>query len=88
LADLLNYSISNISKALSNSEEINSDKKLKIMKVVKEIGYTDSRASLPSNTKVVAMIPYLRNDFFAQVLNGLEGVEIENNFKIITGFFK
>jgi DNA-binding LacI/PurR family transcriptional regulator len=32
------------------------------------------------------MIPGIRNDFFAQVLNDLEGAAIENNFKISAGF--
>lgn len=86
LAELLNYSISTISKALNNSEEINSDTKLKIRAAAKEIGYKVSNTDMSTNKTIVVMIPDIRNDFFAQVLNGLEDAATENNFKIITGF--
>ncbi|QJP35176.1 LacI family transcriptional regulator [Nonlabens sp. Ci31] len=86
LADLLNYSISTISKALNNSEEINSDTKLKIIEAARELGYKFSQTSLKTNKTIVVIIPDIRNDFFAQVLNGLEVAATENNFKIITGF--
>tara|TARA_R110000850_G_scaffold167146_2_gene292257 strand:- start:204 stop:551 length:348 start_codon:yes stop_codon:yes gene_type:complete len=86
LADLIKYSISTISKSLNHSEEIKSDTKFKIMEAVKELGYTDSKVSFPSNKTVVVMIPDIRNDFFAQDLIGLEDVATENNFKIIRGF--
>jgi LacI family transcriptional regulator len=86
LADLLNYSISTISKALNNSEEINSGTKLKIMAAARELGYKVSKTVASINKTIVVMIPDIRNDFFAQVLNGLEDAATENNFKIITGF--
>ncbi|WP_292891099.1 LacI family DNA-binding transcriptional regulator [Nonlabens sp.] len=86
LADLLNYSISTISKALNNSEEINSHTKLKIIDAAKSMGYKIAHTSLSTYKTIVVMIPDIRNDFFAQVLNGLEDAAREHNFKIITGF--
>jgi hypothetical protein len=37
------------------------------MEAVKELGYTESKASLPSNTAVVVMIPDIRNDFLLRI---------------------
>ncbi len=84
LSARLGYSVSTISKALNDSPEISGDAKKQIIEVAREMGYKNA-TSIVKNAKTIAVVlPDVRNDFFAQVLNGLENEASANNYNILT----
>ena len=84
LAQQLGLSISTISKALNNSPEISEDTKKKVLDKADELGYRSNAGIEYGHKTIAVLLPDIKNDFFAQVLTGLEGVASEEGFKIIT----
>jgi LacI family transcriptional regulator len=83
LSERLDYSVSTISKALNDSPEISDEAKKQILEVAREMGYRSP--SIVKDTKTIAaVLPDVRNDFFAQVLNGIENEASANNYNILT----
>ena len=84
LAQQLGLSISTISKALNNSPEISEETKKKVLDKADELGYRSNAGIEHGHKTIAVLLPDIKNDFFAQVLTGLEGVASEKGFKIIT----
>lgn len=84
LAQQLGLSISTISKALNNSPEISEETKKKVLDKADELGYRSNAGIEYGHKTIAVLLPDIKNDFFAQVLTGLEGVASEEGFKIIT----
>ena len=88
LAEKLNVSVSTVSKALNDSDEISEYTKLRVKELAKLYKYTPNKIalSLKSNqTKTIGVIiPDILNPFFAKVLLGIEKEATAQGYQIIT----
>ena len=84
LAKLLNVSISTVSKALSDSNEIGETTKNRVNELAKELNYKPNRIAQQlksSKTMVVGVVvPSLMNPFFAEVVHGIETTLDNHNY--------
>ncbi len=87
IAAKFELSISTISKALKDSEEIGESTRLKIQEYAKLINYRPNINALSlknSKTKTIGIIiPDMLDYFLAQALRGIEKTAIEKGYKII-----
>lgn len=84
---MLNISVSSVSKALSNSPEISEATKKKVRQLAKEKNYVPnmlavSLKSQKTNTLGV-IIPNIRDEFFAMVLDGIEREASKRGYKVV-----
>ena len=88
LAEQLNVSVSTVSKALHNSEEISKDTIQRVQELAKHLNYRPNRMalSLKSNkTKTLGVIiPSILNHFFAKALYAIETEASKQGYNIIT----
>ncbi|WP_299391698.1 LacI family DNA-binding transcriptional regulator [uncultured Gelidibacter sp.] len=88
LAEQLNVSVSTVSKALHNSEEISKDTIQRVKELAKHLNYQPNRMalSLKSNkTKTLGVIiPNVLNHFFAKALYAIEMEATKQGYNIIT----
>ncbi|MGC1631223.1 MAG: LacI family DNA-binding transcriptional regulator [Gelidibacter sp.] len=88
LAEQLNVSVSTVSKALHNSEEISKDTIQRVQELAKHLNYRPNRMalSLKSNkTKTLGVIiPSVLNHFFAKALYAIETEASKQGYNIIT----
>ena len=88
LAEQLNVSISTVSKALSNSDEISKETIGKVKKLAKELNYQPNKVALSlkqSQTKTIGVIiPNILNRFFAKALFGIQNEATKKGYNIIT----
>jgi len=88
LAEQLNVSISTVSKALSNSDEIGKDTINRVKELAKELNYQPNRVALSlknNQTKTIGVIiPNILNRFFAKTLFGIEKEATKLGYSIIT----
>lgn len=87
LAEILNLSISTISKALKDSHEISEETKKKVVEVAQKFNYVPNphASSLRRNkSKTIAVIiPEIANNYFSLAINGIESVAEENGFHVL-----
>ncbi len=87
LANKLNVSISTVSKALHESDEISKDTIERVKALAKELNYQPNKValSLKSNTTKTlgVIIPNILNHFFAKVLYGIEEEATKKGYDII-----
>ncbi|WP_438961419.1 LacI family DNA-binding transcriptional regulator [Nonlabens sp.] len=87
LAEKLQLSTSTVSKALKDSSEISEDTKTRVKELAKLMGYRPNiaAASLRNReTRTIAVVlPEIVNDFFGQVLMGIEEEASLHNYKIV-----
>ncbi|MBT8324393.1 MAG: LacI family transcriptional regulator [Winogradskyella sp.] len=87
LANLLEVSVSTVSKALNDSAEIGDATKVRVKKLAKELNYQPNRIAqqLKSNkTRTIGvLVPSITNPFFADVLHAIERKASEENYDII-----
>ena len=90
LAKELNVSVSTVSKALSNSDEISSETIIKVQNLAKELNYKRNKIalSLKSNKTLTlgVILPDILNRFYAKVLYGIQIPAEELGYDIITFF--
>ncbi len=90
LAKELNVSVSTVSKALNNSDEISSETIIKVQKLAKELNYKRNKIalSLKSNKTLTlgVILPDILNRFYAKVLYGIQIAAEELGYDIITFF--
>lgn len=88
LAEQLNVSVSTVSKALHNSEEISKDTIQRVQELAKHLNYRPNKMalSLKSNkTKTLGVIiPSILNHFFAKALYAIETEASKQGYNIIT----
>jgi LacI family transcriptional regulator len=88
LAEQLNVSVSTVSKALNNSEEISKDTIERVKELAKHLNYQPNKMalSLKSNkTKTLGVIiPNILNHFFAKALYAIEMEASKQGYNIIT----
>lgn len=87
LAEQLNVSISTVSKALHESEEISKETIDRVKELAKQLNYQPNKVaiSLKSNTTKTlgVIIPNILNHFFAKVLFGIEEEATQRGYDII-----
>ena len=88
LAKELNVSVSTVSKALHNSQEISQDTIERVKSLAKLYNYRPNQLALNlkrSNTKTIGVvIPNILNHFFAKVLFSIEQEASKRGYNIIT----
>ncbi|GAA3597074.1 LacI family DNA-binding transcriptional regulator [Flavivirga amylovorans] len=88
LAKELNVSISTVSKALNNSEEIGEDTVKRVKELAELYNYTPNKVALSlkqNKTKTIGVIiPNILNHFLAKVLFGIEREANKLGYNIIT----
>lgn len=88
LAKELNVSISTVSKALNNSEEIGDDTAKRVKELAALYNYKPNKVALSlkqNQTKTIGVIiPNILNHFLAKVLFGIEREATEQGYNIIT----
>lgn len=88
LAKELNVSVSTVSKALNDNEEISTETIEKVKTLAKRYNYKPNRAALnlkSRNTKTIGVIiPDILNHFFAKVLFSIEKEASNRGYNIIT----
>ncbi|AUP80139.1 LacI family DNA-binding transcriptional regulator [Flavivirga eckloniae] len=88
LAKELNVSISTVSKALNNSEEIGEETIKRVKELAELYNYTPNKVALSlkqSKTKTIGVIiPNILNHFLAKVLYGIEREATNLGYNIIT----
>lgn len=89
LAKELGVSVSTVSKALSNSEEISTQTKLKIKEFATLKKYKPNTIAKnlknQSSKTIGVIIPNILNPFFAKVFSGIEKRALDRGYNIITG---
>ena len=92
LAKKLNVSVSTVSKALNNSDEISLETISKVQNLAKELNYKRNKTalSLKSNKTLTigVILPDILNRFYAKVLYGIQIAAEELGYDIITFFSK
>lgn len=87
IAKKFGVSISTISKALKDSEEISEATRQKIQAYAKEINYQPNLNALSlksQRTRTIGiLVPDMLSYFLAQVLKGIEKTAIQNKYKVI-----
>ncbi|MET0242316.1 MAG: LacI family DNA-binding transcriptional regulator [Flavitalea sp.] len=87
LAQLLNLSISTVSKALRDSHDIGKETKEKVLQLANELNYQPNphASSLRKHkSKTIAVIiPEIANNYFALAINGIEFVAREKGYHVL-----
>jgi len=87
LAQVLNVSISTVSKALRGSYEIGETTKQRIVAKAEELGYTPNPyAGFLRNHKsknIALIVPELNNNFFIQAISGAESVTRSKDYHLL-----
>ncbi|WP_124981367.1 LacI family DNA-binding transcriptional regulator [Nonlabens xiamenensis] len=83
LAEELELSVSTISKALNKSNEISEETTQRVAETAQKMGYKSPSTSGIQQT-ISVLIPDIKNDFFAMVLNGLGNEARSQGFKLVT----
>ncbi|WCO03389.1 LacI family DNA-binding transcriptional regulator [Psychroserpens ponticola] len=88
LAEQLNVSISTVSKALHNSEEISPDTIVRVKALAKHLNYKPNKVAISlknSKTNTIGVIiPDILNHFFAKALLAIEKEASKQGYNIIT----
>ena len=88
LAEQLNVSVSTVSKALNNSEEIGKDTVKRVKELAKHLKYQPNKMALSlknNQTKTLGVIiPDILNHFFAKALYSIEMEASKQGYNIIT----
>jgi len=87
LAQILNLSISAVSKALRDSHDISKETKEKVIALARELNYQPNpyASSLRKHkSKTIAVIiPEIANNYFALAINGIESIAQEKNYHVL-----
>lgn len=88
LAEQLNVSISTVSKALNDSDEISKDTIKRVKELARHYNYRPNKIAVSlknSSTKTIGVVlPNILNRFFAKVLFGIEKEATKLGYNIIT----
>lgn len=87
IAKKLKLSPSTISRALNDHPDINSNTKILVNKIAKEIGYIPNpiaRSLRKNKTNTIGIIvPEIKHDFFSSAISGIEEIAYQNGFSIL-----
>ncbi|MBC7829509.1 MAG: LacI family DNA-binding transcriptional regulator [Chitinophagaceae bacterium] len=87
LANILNISISTVSKALRDSHDISKETKEKVIALASELNYQPNphASSLrKAKSKTIAVIiPEIANNYFSLAINGIESIAQEKGYHVL-----
>ena len=87
IARALGTSTSTVSRALCDSHEIKQETKEKILNYINSINFTPNPMALSlrgkQNKTLAIIIPTLHNNFFSEVIDGIESVAFKNGYHVI-----
>src|SRR5882762_4925807 len=87
IAQILNLSISAVSKALHDSHDISKETKEKVVALAKELNYQPNphASSLRKHkSKTIAVIiPEIANNYFTLAINGIESIAQEKGYHVL-----
>lgn len=87
IAKELNVSVSTVSKALRDNEEIGLETRQKIQAFAKMYNYKPNSIALSLRNKssqtIAIIIPQIVNHFFTKVIQGIESIANERNYNVI-----
>ena len=88
LSKILGISISTVSKALNDSNEISSKTKKRVLKAAEKYGYQPNliakRLKFGKTFTIAVVIPSIQDSFFVRVLHGIEEVASNTEYNLIT----
>jgi DNA-binding LacI/PurR family transcriptional regulator len=89
IARMLNLSISTVSRALHNSEDISPATTKRVKEVADELGYEPNQTALflkSGKTLTLGVIlPQLSEAFFSEAISGIEDYASEHNYNVLMG---
>lgn len=87
IAKVTGVSATTVSRTINNSGYVKEETRQKILKVIKENGYTPSAIARSltrqSTSNIGVIIPDLENIFFANVIRGISEIAEQNNYNIL-----
>jgi LacI family repressor for deo operon, udp, cdd, tsx, nupC, and nupG len=87
IAKRLNIAASSVSRALNNSSKVNPVTKALIMKTALEMNYQQnamaSNLRKGSNPTIGVVVPRINQDFFSNIIAGIEDVTYKNGYNLI-----
>jgi LacI family repressor for deo operon, udp, cdd, tsx, nupC, and nupG len=87
IAKRLNIAASSVSRALNNSSKVNQVTKALILKTAAEMNYQQnamaSNLRKGSNQTIGVVVPHINQDFFSNIIAGIEDVTYKNGFNLI-----
>lgn len=87
LAQLLNLSISTVSKALSDSYDISKETKERVIALANELNYQPnphaSSLRRHKSKTIAVIIPEIANNFFTLAINGIESIAQEKGYHVL-----
>jgi LacI family transcriptional regulator/LacI family repressor for deo operon, udp, cdd, tsx, nupC, and nupG len=89
VAEKAGVSIATVSRVINNSSKVNSETRIKVMKVIKELKFRPNRVAKrlrnknASSSLLGVLIPDIQNPFYVEVLRGIEDVAYENKYALI-----
>lgn len=87
IARELNLSVSTVSKALKGSYEISSETQKRVLDYAQKVNFVPNpiaQGLRKGRSKIIAVIvPNIDNNFFSQVINGIESIAFEKGYNVI-----
>ena len=87
IALALNISISSVSKALKGSHEISVETQKRVRDYVNKINYRPNPIAQSLrrgiSKSIAVIVPNIDNNFFSQIINGIESVAFEKDYNVI-----
>ena len=87
LAEELNLAVSTVSRALRDSHEISQETKDRVKALAHKLGFQPNphASSLRQNKSrtIAVVIPEIQNNFFSQVMNGVEDVAQQKGYHVL-----
>jgi len=87
ISELSGYSISTVSKALNNGNDVSKQTRLKIRELAKSNNYIPNSTALAlrsKKTKIIAVIvPHINSTFYSNVLSGIQANAFNKGYKVL-----
>jgi len=87
VAKKANVSISTVSRVFNNPNSVNQEMRERVLQVIEELGYVPNplASGLRDNRSkiIVAMIPDIRNSYYADMMSGIEEIALSKRYTVI-----
>lgn len=87
IAEILNISVSTVSRALRDTYDVNEETKRKVLEVANQLKYKPNfnAAALASGStrNIGVIIPFITNYYFSTVISGIQEVAYDNGYNLV-----
>lgn len=87
LSSVSGFSISTISKALNNKEDVSNNTKYQIQKLAKSLNYIGNSSAIALRTKktnmIAVIVPKINSGFYSNILSAIQECAFVNNYRIM-----